>query len=767
MTRSSQFSVSRATFGLAFAVVLSPSVLQVGGGSCSGDTTLSAMAFEVSGQNLLTFSSGQRLYAVTTDGDSAVVRVQATDPSALISYQWSYDGSLLEDGQIGVGTGETVIDVPPGKATLQIRVLPPGGSLGYYTVEVCRCGTVIYDRTDSARMSPFPDDYWVYPDPTQPSGYRVLLQTPQREPDVGVLYSALMNETRALDGFSPIGGIVIELSDAPDPTSLPLTPAASMDAHATLRLHDLTPGSAAFGQRVPFQLTPITRTLSGQATNHSLVLYPSISLSPRGRYAVVLTKAVRDLNQRPFHPSPFMKAALQPAVVGEANEIARVRGILEDGVLDVLADPSDVYPPIRPDDIALVLRISVRSTDDIPLTPLSMKDQILSGPPPSYQIDSISPRSGPVAAIVRGTWQAPNWRENQYFVARDANGDPRITGSLNVPFVLALPRAAESGPVPVVMYQHGSPGSSEQITWDSNGLAAQGFAVIGFTDTLNRELGQDSDYQSATLFQALLDNWRFPHFMMQTFGDMMGFLRVIEQLGSLDLLPLPTGDGAPDLDLGAPLNYVGLSMGSVHGSAFLSYAPEIKAAAISAGALRQGEGYFSGGAFIDDFPPDLRAFLPNANPADYWVGLSILQMVFDHQDPYNHAEFLYRTPLEVAGTTQKASVLLQEGLGDFNHGTRALAWTFGPIPHLEPVWESAAVLETIAGPVQGNIDSNTTAAFYQFVPAGIPGIPATPGCSFEPVGHFCAQAAPEAHEQRERFLRSAVDQAVPTIVDPL
>jgi hypothetical protein len=142
-------------------------------------------------------------------------------------------------------------------------------------------------------------------------------------------------------------------------------------------------------------------------------------------------------------------------------------------------------------------------------------------------------------------------------------------------------------------------------------------------------------------------------------------------------------------------------------------------------------------------------------------------MVFDHQDPYNHAEYMYRTPLEVAGTTQKASVLLQEGLGDFNHGTRALAWSFGPLPHLQPVWESAAILETTTGPVQANIDSNTTAAFYQFVPFGIPGVPPTPGCMYEPVGHFCAQAAPEAHEQRELFLRSAIDQAVPSIVDPL
>jgi hypothetical protein len=465
-----------------------------------------------------------------------------------------------------------------------------------------------------------------------------------------------------------------------------------------------------------------------------------------------------------------MSAVLDSETVGEAAEITRARNLLRDGVVDVLADENVVSPPITASDIALVVRITVRSTEDIPLTPLSMKEQILAGPPPTYQISSVVSGQGLVAAVVRGTWQAPGWREQQYFIARDDDGNPQTTGSLTVPFVLALPQAAKDGPVPVVMFQHGSPGSAEQLVWDSFRLIEAGFAVIGFTDTMNRELGQDLDEQNAVLFQALLEKRRFPHFPMQTYGDQMAFLRVIEQLGSLDRVPLPNGDGVPDLDLNAPLTYVGLSMGSVHGSAFLTYAPEIKAAAIAAGAQRQAEQYFGGGAFIDNFPPNLAALLPHATPADYWVSLSIFQMIFDHQDPHNHAAFLYRNRLEVAGTTRKASVLLAEGVGDPgipNHSTRSLAWTFGPIPHLEPIWESSSILEPITGPVTANIDSETTAAFYQLVPAGIPGIPATPGCAFEPNGHFCAQGAPEARLQRALFLRSAVDEPVPIIVDPL
>jgi hypothetical protein len=466
-----------------------------------------------------------------------------------------------------------------------------------------------------------------------------------------------------------------------------------------------------------------------------------------------------------------MTAVLGPPIAGEASAIARVRGILDDEVLDVLANDSFVSPAIMRDDIALAVRITVRTTEDIPLTPLSMKEQILAGPPPAYAVATVDPGPSPVATVVRGTWEAPNWREDQYFIARDENGDPRMTGTVEVPFVLAIPEAATDGPVPVVMFQHGSPGSAEQVLYEAQStLAGAGFAVIGFTDTLNRELGQNLDQQNTVLFETLIDRWRFPHFPMQTYGDQMAFLRVIEQLGAIDLVPFPAGDGVPDLDLQAPLGYVGLSMGSVHGSAFLTYAPEIKAVAIAAGAQRQAEQYFGGGSFIDAFPPTLAALLPNVTPSDYWVGLSIFQMVFDHQDSHNHAAFLYRNRFQVAGTTRKPSVLLQEGVNDFNvpnNATRSLAWTFGPIPHLEPIWDSSPVLQPITGPIMANIDAETTAAFYQFVPVGVPGIPHTPGCANEPNGHFCAQAAPEAQLQRALFLQSAVEQPAPTIVDPL
>jgi len=102
--------------------------------------------------------------------------------------------------------------------------------------------------------------------------------------------------------------------------------------------------------------------------------------------------------------------------------------------------------------------------------------------------------------------------------------------------------------------------------------------------------------------------------------------------------------------------------------------------------------------------------------------------------------------------------------------TDTLAFALGPIPHLEPVQRPVPFLEPEAGPISGNVDAETTAAFFQFVPDGVIGIPPTPGClvlstraRFE--GHYCAQDAAEAREQRLGFFESALV-GVPEIRNP-
>jgi hypothetical protein len=76
--------------------------------------------------------------------------------------------------------------------------------------------------------------------------------------------------------------------------------------------------------------------------------------------------------------------------------------------------------------------------------------------------------------------------------------------------------------------------------------------------------------------------------------------------------------------------------------------------------------------------------------------------------------------------------------------------------------------------VSGNIDAQTTAAFYQYVPKGVEGADPTPGCdnsalveSSAQEGHYCAQSAEESLRQRVHFFETALGEDAPEIIDPL
>jgi pimeloyl-ACP methyl ester carboxylesterase len=220
--------------------------------------------------------------------------------------------------------------------------------------------------------------------------------------------------------------------------------------------------------------------------------------------------------------------------------------------------------------------------------------------------------------------------------------------------------------------------------------------------------------------------------------------------------------------------YEGVSEGGNLAQAFLAYAPEVRAAAIIAGGERLTEVLIhqdrtdptgTGSSF---FFEEIPKFVPNVTPTDVWTGLSVFQMRFDPQDPQNHARFIYRDPIEVAGTTDKASILVVEGIHDNyvpNNATDSLAWLLG-IPQLPPVARRVPLLAVEDAPATANIGPQTTAGMVQYVPAGVPDLPPSPGCESDFEGHFCAQSSFVAVEQRQDFYRSAVNDPVPTIPPP-
>jgi hypothetical protein len=699
----------------------------------------------------------------------------------LLTFTPSLPPRITETVHFDCGNGTPQIDVDAVGTTLVINPRAPlapnaectasftlNGKPAHVVFTVAPAGppaVIAYDRNDSAAFDPFPDDYYLVADPSTRTGLRVDIRTPTVEGAITSLLEAAITPTRGLDGMSPLAPIVVSLPAALPADVLPHTAADSLDPFATAGLFDIDPASPAHGQRVPFDLFQRDKPNADGTPAHVLVVFPSIPLRPRGHYAFVVTnRAVVDPT-RPLQASDFFeKVAAKLSVTDDEKR-------LEPYLTRVLTELAGVTPALHVDDLAIALGITVRSVDDIPADLSSIREQIEAAPPPAFTITSATADTtagSNVAAIVKGTWSPLSFTTDSTFLARDANGKPQAGKTVQVPFTLALPKRPSGGPAPIIVYQAGEPGSPEEEVPDfaRAGLAQAGFAVLGFTDIVNRDVIPDGDPDGGELTSdvlfTLLASRQLPDYLnVLDQADQLSFLRMIPTLASLDVLPLAAPDGVSDLDPSRPLGYLGAASGSTQGTGLLAFAPEIHAAALVAGAGRFSANLFS--ADDDGLYAGVSQYFPTYTRAQSYGGLALLQMAFDHQDSENLAAFTYRAQnAPTAGP--HASILMVEGIGDIYapfFETRCGAAALG-IPLLKPAVEDVPFLGSIGAPAQANIDATTTAAFVQFAVIASGG--ANSACTKEGLTdeRDCAFRGTAAVGQRASFFTSALG-GVPTI----
>jgi dienelactone hydrolase len=398
----------------------------------------------------------------------------------------------------------------------------------------------------------------------------------------------------------------------------------------------------------------------------------------------------------------------------------------------------------------------VRSRFSDPSDWVSVKEQLLAGPPPLLAVASTQLSPGEV--VHRGTVELPRWTTPSLTaVTRDtASGKPASSATEAVPFVLRIPTGVPS-PMPVVIYQHGSPGSPEAIVdGDNTFLVEAGYAVIGIQDVTNRRFGED---RGAIIQQTLLRvvvQQALPLTSFQTHADILGLLRAIQGMG--------VPGNFPEIDPTRIL-YRGFSFGAHHSLGFLPFAPEVTAAASHVGS---GRIYHANLHQLDynDLMGAILAALPDARPRDIVWGMAALQNEEDRDDPHLLARYLYREPLAIGGLTDSTppSLLWIEGIGDSqipNESSRASASELG-IPSVRPLAGPSPVLTEVDAPLSGNIAPGVTAGHFQYDP------PQTPSCvaAGEAEGHFCATFYDEVHAQVLHFFATALAGAA-EIVDPL
>jgi hypothetical protein len=701
------------------------------------------------------------------------------------------NGSSVRRSAHALGDGSLVLNPTPElPAGASCRVVWRGsdGNIAESRFEVAANAAgggavALYDRTDPLALAPFPDDYYVVPDAEQPSGVSIDMPVPPfTEAFQAQAFTSLVAQTTYSDGWSRMTHVVLAFSHPLDPSAVPANETESQDPFAPIALIDVDPASPSFGDRIPYRIVLRSDAAPDGSFDHTAMLFPSIDLREHGRYAVVVTKRAFAAGEpgRPIGPSNFFSTVLAATGDGEAPEVTQTRDKIEPALATV-ASLADV--PIPAEDIAVAVQLSIRTQPGVEDS-VYFKERALSLPPPQLVLPTLANPCPNVnnfcirlvstrALEIRGRVRLPEFRNPGLLVfQRDENGVPVQTGTNEVPFMMTLPVEALDGPVPIVMYQHGNPGGPIEATRDSGTgyLDDAGYAVAGIQDTLNRQIGQDVAKQVTVILFFAVQTQQMPDYWAQTGADMIGFLRAIQGMGSLDLLhrdalgnPAIGPDGIPEIDTTRIL-YHGISEGGNNAQRFLPFAPEIIAATPTVGGARLGETLIHQSS--DSILAQIGGFMPELRPVDLWAGLALFQLGFDPQDGHTFLKYLYREPLlPFVGSTDVTppSALFTEGVGDSlvpNNASRSMAAELG-IPHVRPIARNVPALVQVDAPVAENLAPGLTSGYFQYDPATTPYCVTRP----QPEGHYCPQSAPEAQAQRRHFLESALEGAA-EIVSP-
>jgi hypothetical protein len=405
--------------------------------------------------------------------------------------------------------------------------------------------SAIYDRESATSFAPFPDDWWAAADGSTATGLRIAFAGPAfgdlRDDVIGGIAASMAE----LDGWSPIGPIVLSLTHAVDPSLLPADEFAAQSPFSPIALLDADPASPEYGTRIPFIVEARNDPSPDASIDHTLILFPSVMLRPGGRYAVVVTQRLFAAGDpaRPIGRSAFFDRAVAEPTPATTPAEAKIRSTVAP-LLDFLETVPSV--PIHRSDIALVLRVSTRSTLRDPSDMVAIKENALVAPPPLLTVTGIT-TSSQRRLIVRGTLALPSYLPEEgdagELTRDELTGRPLSLATEDVPFTMTLPNQALSGPVPIAIFQHGSPGTQEDVLSVNNEfLDDAGYAIVGIQDTANRRYGDDSTLQTVAILLHLIEFGHIPLLELQTHADLQALLRALEGVAARDWLP----NGAPN-----------------------------------------------------------------------------------------------------------------------------------------------------------------------------------------------------------------------------
>ncbi len=517
--------------------------------------------------------------------------------------------------------------------------------------------------------TPFPSSFYETADATSPTGWRVTVaDRVWPSTATGTPYKAAQLVGR--DGFSPATPFVVYFKAGVDATKLPgdADLASSVQSTSTVQVIDLADGS-----HLPVMAELDANADPANGDRQSLIIRPMARLKNGGHYAVAIVglhnakggdltppgfRALRD--KQPLNKAlTAMKASYEQLFTQLSSAgIARNHDLVLAWDVYIESDASVTTRLVTMRDTALAwvdgghLGYHVTSSTDMPSDPNLLREIV-----GTIDVASFLQGDGPTDTLLL-----------------DGNGQPMLRGVGSAPFVVHIPKCAQTAtaPLPVIVFGHGLFGQAQtelstdyqkqlgntlcmvQIGTDWIGLAKYDFPTIA-----QNVLG-DLNH-----FDIVSDRLQQAHVNAQILTRL--FVKSIKDDAALQV-------GGHAVTDGSQLYYYGISDGGIQGGTFMALSKDITRGVLNVPGsewslmmLRSAD--FNGlKMFLDSVYPD---------QLDQQILIAAMQSYWDYTDPINYAPHLLANPLP--GTPTK-HMLLQESIGDAqvpNLATRVLARAVG------------------------------------------------------------------------------------------
>ena len=465
-------------------------------------------------------------------------------------------------------------------------------------------------------LLPFPSDFYLIPDSNTNTGWRVSI------PQDALPLTVPAHIFDSADGFTMAPAILAWLPGGFDLTTLP----DPLDIGATLE-----DDSAAFlvngdtGERVAALVELDQNT--DEPESQVIILRAQQKLDPATPYVVILRDALRRANGDPHEANDAFRM-LRDDVPTANEDIERQR---ESFVLvnAIIADQG-----LDPAEVLLAWSFHTRSEEQVVMPLVEMQRLAWEAPVGNYEFTEDYVDGNGENRIREGTFEAPEFRDEDGFVHLDAFGVPIQQGVVDEPFRLTIPLAVDETR-PVILYGHGFLGHFDQ---SSRGAVNQLCRERRFS-AVAADLGFNAS-DEASILAILSGNLRDIEWMVslnwQKIANFTALVKLTQERLATEITE-DHGNGVFNPLDADNIHYSGISNGGTFGYIIASTSPALTRACMIVGG--GGLSHFLQRAVNWlEFEPTFELIYPD--PIDIQILLSTLQIPIDSIDSINYVHRL-------------------------------------------------------------------------------------------------------------------------------